>query len=71
MSVKNRFSLALMGVIVGWSVLTPTFEFPDEQAHIGTVSFLSKEGRIPVGPELDMTIEMAETQKRLGVFLLS
>lgn len=65
----KRFLYIFITFILGfWSLVTPLFEFPDEQAHIGTVSFLSKEGRIPVGPELDMTIEMAETQKLLGVF---
>ncbi len=66
--MSKLFIITLTLIIGFWSLLTPIFEFPDEQAHIGTVSFLSKEGRIPVGPELDMTIEMAETQKLLGVF---
>ena len=60
--------LAYAIVIAFWSLITPSFEFPDEQAHFGTVSFLLLEDRVPVGPELDMTPEMASTQELLGIY---
>jgi len=56
-------------VLVGfWALALPPFEFPDEQAHFGTVSFLIKEGRVPAGEDMDMTPEMARTQKLLGIY---
>lgn len=57
-----------IGISLFWSLSTPIFEFPDEQAHIGTVEFLLKNDRVPVADEYDMTKEMETTQKLLGVF---
>lgn len=57
-----------IGISLFWSFATPIFEFPDEQAHIGTVEFLLKNNRVPAGEEYDMTPEMQTTQKLLGVF---
>lgn len=60
--------LVAIGVVIGfWSLITPIFEFPDEQAHMGTVNFMIQNGRIPTATELDMTPEMRETQLLLGV----
>ncbi len=66
-SGKFKFFLAIFGAILFWSLATPLFEFPDEQAHVGTVNFLVQEGRSPRGQELDMTEEMNLTQQYLGV----
>lgn len=61
-------SLAIGMVILFWSFVTPAFEFPDEQAHFGSVEFLTQNGRMPIGEEMDVTKEMKETQVYLGVF---
>jgi hypothetical protein len=55
-------------VILFWSLVTPIFEFPDEQAHVGTVNFLLQNNRIPGDEEWDMTEEMRQTQEHLGIF---
>lgn len=65
--IITLISLAI-GIGLFWSLSTPIFEFPDEQAHVGTVEFLLKNGRVPAGEEYDMTPEMETTQKLLGVF---
>jgi len=63
-----KFSLAIVGVITAWMMVVPVFEFPDEQAHFGSVSYLISHNSMPVYDKQDLTIEMAETQKLLGVF---
>lgn len=63
-----KLFMAILGIILFWSLATPLFEFPDEQAHVGTVNFFVQEGRAPEGPELDMTQEMQKTQQYLGVY---
>jgi Predicted membrane protein (DUF2142). len=63
-----RFFTSLLFIIIFWYIATPIFEFPDEQAHVGTVTFLSEQGRTPQGQEWDMTEEMRQTQEYLGVF---
>jgi hypothetical protein len=60
--------LAIVGVILGWVMIVPIFEFPDEQAHFGSISYLISNHSMPVYDKQDMTQEMAETQKLLGVF---
>lgn len=65
--IITLFALSI-GIGLFWSFSTPIFEFPDEQAHIGTVEFLLKNDRVPAGEEYDMTKEMETTQKLLGVF---
>lgn len=62
------FVLSSTIIIAFWSLVTPLFEFPDEQAHLGSVEFLAKHNRMPVGLEWDMTEEMRQTQRYLGVF---
>ena len=62
-----KFVLAIVGVILGWAMVVPSFEFPDEQAHFGSVEFLTVHARMPQGSEMDMTKEMQLTQTLLGV----
>ena len=62
-----KFVLAIVGVILGWAMVVPSFEFPDEQAHFGSVEFLTVHDRMPWGSEMDMTKEMQLTQTLLGV----
>lgn len=59
--------LPTLGIILAWMLITPIFEFPDEQAHFGTVSYLLDQNRLPSGNDLDMTREMYSTQELLGV----
>lgn len=68
MNHKIILLLAFAGVITFWSLVTPIFEFPDEQAHIESVEFIAKNGRMPKGEEWDMTGEMKGTQDLLGNF---
>lgn len=63
-----KFTLAFTVIIGFWSLVTPIFEFPDEQAHIESVEFIAKNGRMPAGEEWDMTGEMKGTQDLLGNF---
>lgn len=63
-----KFALAVTGVVLGWSLVVPTFEFPDEQAHFGSVSYLIQNGYMPRYGKQDLTDELAETQKLLGIF---
>lgn len=63
-----KFTLAIVGVILGWVMIVPAFEFPDEQAHLGSVSYLVDTGSMPSYSKQDLTMEMAETQKLLGIF---
>lgn len=58
---------SLVGIIFTWGLLVPAFEFPDEQAHFGTVSFLLENNRLPNYKEKDMTQEMYKTQEFLGI----
>lgn len=60
--------LSCVAIVLGWSLATPIFEFPDEQAHFGTVSFRLAQNHLPRGRELDLTQEMKLSQERLGVF---
>lgn len=68
--LKNRTKLliASTGIILTWSFIAPLFEFPDEQAHIGTVSYLSQTGSMPGYGRLDLSKEMMETQLVMGTF---
>lgn len=66
--MKFKLLLSVAGIISFWSLVTPIFEFPDEQAHIESVEFLAKNGRMPKGEEWDMTVEMKGTQDLLGNF---
>ena len=63
-----KFTLAIVGVILGWIMVVPAFEFPDEQAHLGTVSYLVDTGAMPSYEKQDLTQEMAQSQKLLGIF---
>ena len=63
-----KFMLAVCGVILGWIFIVPAFEFPDEQAHFGTVSTLIDSGSMPKYGKSDLSLEMAESQKLLGIF---
>lgn len=63
-----KFALAIVGVILGWILVVPIFEFPDEQAHFGSISYLVSHNSMPVYDKLDLTLEMAESQKLLGVY---
>ena len=62
------FLVAITIVIGFWGIITPIFEFPDEQVHLETVSYVADYGRIPPQKVDDVTVEMAETQKLLGTF---
>ena len=68
LELTRSFILPFVGIILAWILVVPPFEFPDEQAHLGTISYLSTEKRLPGYHEPDMTIEMAQVQKLLGVF---
>lgn len=63
-----KYLLAITGVILGWVMVTPAFEFPDEQAHLGSVEYLARQGEMPRDGKLDLTTEMAESQKLLGIY---
>jgi hypothetical protein len=63
-----KYLFPFIFIISFWSLITPIFEFPDEQAHIESVEFIVKEGRMPAGEEWDMTAEMKRTQDLLGNF---
>jgi hypothetical protein len=63
-----KYALATVGVILGWVMIVPAFEFPDEQAHLGSVSYLVDTGTMPSYSKQDLTREMAESQKLLGIF---
>lgn len=73
--------LAIFFVIIFWSLVTPIFEFPDEQAHITTVNYLLHQKELPqdkdrrLSKELkkpvvtaDLSVEILETEKYLGTF---
>ncbi len=66
-SAKNKLILAVVGIVLGWVMLVPVFEFPDEQAHFGTVTYLIDQGHLPGYHLPDMTREMFETQVLLGI----
>lgn len=63
-----KYALAVAGVILGWVMVVPAFESPDEQAHLGSISYLISNNQMPVYDKLELTQEMAETQKILGIF---
>ena len=63
-----KFTLLIAVIISFWSLVTPIFEFPDEQAHIESVEYIANHGRMSDGKQLDMTKEMKLTQDYLGVF---
>lgn len=64
----NKIILALIFIILGWIIIVPAFEFPDEQAHFGSVSYLITHSKMPDGSRPDLTLEMIETQQLLGIF---
>ena len=64
---KIKLILSLVGIVALWGLITPLFEFPDEQAHFGTTTFLNSQKRLPTYHEADMNKEMHETQQLLGV----
>lgn len=66
--IARSLILTAVGIVAFWGLAVPPFEFPDEQAHLGTVSFLVTQGRSPTYKEPDMTVEMTEVQKLLGVY---
>jgi hypothetical protein len=66
-SPKLKFLLATTCIILFWSIVTPIFETPDEQAHFGSVEYFVKEGEMPGYDVLDMTQEMYQTQALLGI----
>ncbi|GAB4027540.1 MAG: hypothetical protein Fur0011_5880 [Candidatus Microgenomates bacterium] len=63
-----KFALACVGVILAWSLTTPIFEFPDEQAHYGSVDYLLTQGEMPSYGKNDLNLEMLKTQEYLGTF---
>ena len=63
-----KYALAIVGVILGWVMVVPAFEFTDEQAHLGTVSYLVDTASMPSYDKQNLTREMAESQKFLGIF---
>jgi len=65
---NTKLLIATTGIILAWSFITPLFEFPDEQAHIGTVSYLSQNRSMPGGGKLDLSQEMLESQLIMGTF---
>lgn len=65
---RTKLLLAATGVVLSWAFITPLFEFPDEQAHIGTVSYLSQNRAMPGGSKLDLSQEMLESQLIMGTF---
>lgn len=68
LKTASKLMIATIGIVLGWSFATPIFEFPDEQAHIGSVSYLSVMREMPKGGTLDLSREMAETQLIMGTF---
>lgn len=60
--------IAVTIICVFWSFISPIFEFPDEQGHIAMVQFMSEQGRLPVGKELDLSQELKSTEDLLGTF---
>lgn len=67
--LKSNWLIALLctACVLFWSLATPIFEFPDEQAHLSSVEYLKANGHMPVRGEPDMTEEMYEAQSLLGV----
>ena len=63
-----KFALGAVGIILGWTMVVPAFEFPDEQAHLGSISYLISTGHMPGYKANDLTLEMETTQKLLGTF---
>lgn len=61
-----KLALAIVGVIMGWVMIVPLFEFPDEQVHLETVEYVARHGQIPPQKVKDVTIEMYKTQELLG-----
>ncbi len=63
-----KFALACVGIIAFWSLITPMFEFPDEQAHYGSVDYLLNQGEMPSYGKNDLNLEMLRAQEYLGTF---
>lgn len=63
-----KFILSLTLMLSFWSVVTPAFEFPDEQAHLGSVEYLRTQNAMPSYDKQDLSTEMSATQKYLGIF---
>ena len=63
-----KFILAITFTVPFWGLVTPAFEFPDEQAHLGSVEYLRTQSEMPSYEKLDLSSEMIETQKYLGIF---
>ena len=74
-------TLAFSLIIFFWSLVTPIFEFPDEQAHIASINYLFHQGEMPqdkdrrLSKELkttivttDLSYEISEAEKYLGTF---
>lgn len=68
--MKNNllYCVALSLILVFWSLITPLFEFPDEQGHFAMVQFMAEQGRIPQGNEYDLSKEEKVTEDLLGTF---
>lgn len=59
----------LVTIIVGlWSLVTPLFEFPDEQVHLETVEYVAEHGNMPAWGVPDTTPEMTSVQTLLGTY---
>ena len=57
---------AITFVIAFWGFMTPLFEFPDEQVHLSTVTYVSDHAIVPPKGVLDLTNEMYRTEELLG-----
>lgn len=62
-----KYIIATTLVVLGWIVVVPAFESPDEQAHLGTVTYVADHGMVPDWGVKDMTQEMYQTQSLLGI----
>src|SRR3989339_1851289 len=63
---KISYFLAITFVVSFWGFVTPMFEFPDEQVHLETVTYVADHGQVPGDFTSDVTQEMYKTQEYLG-----
>lgn len=56
----------VLGIVLGWIVVVPIFEFPDEQVHLSTVNYFATHGSVQPYDTPDVTAEMYRTQELFG-----
>lgn len=69
--MKRILTLLILIVFVKslvWSLFIPLWQFPDEQAHFGHVSYLAEGGQLPMGRKDDLSEEMVASERALGTF---